>query len=340
MFSSQNIFTKNNVKWIILFLLLFITFFNSLFMGRYTISPENTFIVLINALQGNIAQDMNSSIILGMRLPRTILSMLLGACLAIASSTYQGIFRNPLVSLDVLGVSSGARFGSVLGILLFGMSATTSILAFLFGLGSVFLTYLFARARGQTTMMSLVLSGMIVSVIFAALISLIKYVADPYDTLPAITYWLMGSFSKATFEDLRYIFIPLAASLTVLNLCTQLSGGQLQLVYIARALVAKPQILILDEPETHLDFNNQHMLMNLIQKITDEKELCCIINTHYPDYALKISNVSLLMKKGEHSFGNTQELLTPKNMKTYFDMETKLIELDTDKGIKKSLVVL
>lgn len=99
MFSSQNIFTKNNVKWIILFLLLFITFFNSLFMGRYTISPENTFIVLINALQGNIAQDMNSSIILSMRLPRTILSMLLGAGLAIAGSTYQGIFRNPLVSL-------------------------------------------------------------------------------------------------------------------------------------------------------------------------------------------------------------------------------------------------
>ena len=122
--------------------------------------------------------------------------------------------------------------------------------------------------------------------------------------------------------------------------CTQLSGGQLQLVYIARALVAKPQILILDEPETHLDFNNQHMLMNLIRKITDEKELCCIINTHYPDYALKISNVSLLMKKGEHSFGNTQELLTPQNMKTYFDMKTKLIELDTDEGIKKSLVVL
>lgn len=122
--------------------------------------------------------------------------------------------------------------------------------------------------------------------------------------------------------------------------CTQLSGGQLQLVYIARALVAKPQILILDEPETHLDFNNQHMLMNLIRRIADEKDLCCIINTHYPDYALKISNVSLLMKKDEHCFGATQELLIPQNMKKYFDMKTKLIELDTDEGIKKSLVVL
>ena len=122
--------------------------------------------------------------------------------------------------------------------------------------------------------------------------------------------------------------------------CTQLSGGQLQLVYIARALVTKPQILILDEPETHLDFNNQHMLMNLIRRITDEKDLCCIINTHYPDYALKISNVSLLMKRDEHCFGVTQELLIPQNMKKYFDMKTKLIELDTDEGIKKSLVVL
>lgn len=121
--------------------------------------------------------------------------------------------------------------------------------------------------------------------------------------------------------------------------CTKLSGGQLQLVYIARALVAKPQILILDEPETHLDFNNQHMLMNLIRKIADEKDLCCIINTHYPDYALKISNVSLLMKQGEHLFGNTHDLLTPQNMMTYFNMKTKLIELDTYEGTKKSLVV-
>ena len=205
MFSQQSIFTKSNFKWIILFLLLFITFFSSLFMGRYIISPENTLMILFNSLQGNFSQDMNSSIILGMRLPRTILSMLLGAGLAIAGSTYQGIFRNPLVSPDVLGVSSGAGFGSVLGILLFGMSATTSLLAFIFGLVSVFLTYLFAKARGQTTMMSLVLSGMIVSAIFAALISLVKYVADPYDTLPAITYWLMGSFSKATFGIVGWV---------------------------------------------------------------------------------------------------------------------------------------
>ena len=90
MFSQQSILKKNNIKWIILFLLLFITFFSSLFMGRYTISPENTFIVLINALQGNIAQDMNSSIILGMRLPRTILSMLLGAGLALLALPIKG----------------------------------------------------------------------------------------------------------------------------------------------------------------------------------------------------------------------------------------------------------
>ena len=218
MYLQQSIFSKSSFKWVLLCLLLCITFFISLFMGRYAVSPENTLNILYNALQGNIAQDMNSSIILGIRLPRTILSMLLGAGLAIAGSTYQGIFRNPLVSPDVLGVSSGAGFGSVLGILLFGMSATTSLLAFVFGLGSVALTYVFARARGETTMMSLVLSGMIVSAIFAALISLVKYVADPYDTLPAITYWLMGSFSKATFEDLRYIFIPLTISLVILNL--------------------------------------------------------------------------------------------------------------------------
>ncbi|WP_242847984.1 FecCD family ABC transporter permease [Inediibacterium massiliense] len=199
---------------------IIITFFVSLFLGRYIIPPKTVLNVLINSMF-NINMntfEMESSIVIGIRLPRTILSMLIGAALAVSGATYQGLFRNPLVSPDVLGVSSGAGFGAVLGILLSGISSTTSLYAFGLGIISVFITYFFAKARKEISMMSLVLSGMIVSSIFSALISLVKYIADPYDKLPAITYWLMGSFSKATFEDLKLVVIPMILGITVLNL--------------------------------------------------------------------------------------------------------------------------
>ncbi len=216
-----DIFKGNNTtKWIFMGIAIIITFFVSLFLGRYIIPPKTVLNVLINSMF-NINMntfEMESSIVIGIRLPRTILSMLIGAALAVSGATYQGLFRNPLVSPDVLGVSSGAGFGAVLGILLSGISSTTSLYAFGLGIISVFITYFFAKARKEISMMSLVLSGMIVSSIFSALISLVKYIADPYDKLPAITYWLMGSFSKATFEDLKLVVIPMILGITVLNL--------------------------------------------------------------------------------------------------------------------------
>lgn len=216
-----DIFKKNkNAKWVFMIIAMIITFFASLFLGRYTISPKTVLNILINSMF-NIKMntfEMESSIVIGIRLPRTILSMLIGASLSVSGATYQGLFRNPLVSPDVLGVSSGAAFGAVLGILLSGISSATSFYAFGLGIISVFITYFFAKARKEISMMSLVLSGMIVSSIFSALISLVKYIADPYDKLPAITYWLMGSFSKATFQDLKLVVIPIILGITVLNL--------------------------------------------------------------------------------------------------------------------------
>lgn len=107
--------------------------------------------------------------------------------------------------------------------------------------------------------------------------------------------------------------------------CTELSGGQLQLVYIARALVSNPKLLILDEPESHLDFKNQLMVMKLIRRLADEKDLACIINTHYPDHALKISDKTLLLGDGNYLTGNTNELITEDNIKKYFDVDAKII---------------
>ena len=107
---------------------------------------------------------------------------------------------------------SGAGFGAVLGILLWGTGTRTSVIAFVCGMASVGLAYYFSRSRGSVSMMSLVLSGIIISSIFSALISLVKYVADPYDKLPAITYWLMGSLGKADFDKIQIIGLPMIAA--------------------------------------------------------------------------------------------------------------------------------
>ena len=187
-------------------------FFLSLAAGRYPICPDEVAAILMNALGGAPADDMASTVVLELRLPRTLLAMLVGAGLSLSGAVYQGIFRNPLVSPDVLGVSSGAGFGAVLGILLWGTGGGTSLLAFLCGAASVWLAYYFSKSRGSVSMMSLVLSGIIISSIFSALISLVKYSADPYDKLPAITYWLMGSFSKADFDKLEIIGLPMIAA--------------------------------------------------------------------------------------------------------------------------------
>lgn len=100
--------------------------------------------------------------------------------------------------------------------------------------------------------------------------------------------------------------------------CNELSGGQLQLVYIARALINAPRLLVLDEPESHLDFRNQIRLLKLIEKVVAEKEIACIINTHYPNHALRIADQCFLL--GEHGYivGSAEEVMTDKNIQTYF----------------------
>ena len=203
---------SNAALWTIMTVLLIAVFFLSLAAGRFAIEPGAVFDILVRAAGGNAGTDMASTVVLELRLPRTLLAMLVGAGLSLSGAVYQGIFRNPLVSPDVLGVSSGAGFGAVLGILIWGTGTGTSVIAFACGMASVGLAYYFSRSRGAVSMMSLVLSGIIISSIFSALISLVKYAADPYDKLPAITYWLMGSFSKADFDKLEIIGLPMIAA--------------------------------------------------------------------------------------------------------------------------------
>ena len=203
---------SNAALWTIMTVLLIAVFFLSLAAGRFAVEPAAVCDILMRAVGGNAGTDMASTVVLELRLPRTILAMLVGAGLSLSGAVYQGIFRNPLVSPDVLGVSSGAGFGAVLGILLWGTGTGTSIIAFVCGMASVGLAYYFSRSRGSVSMMSLVLSGIIISSIFSAFITLVKYTADPYDKLPAITYWLMGSLGKADFDKIQIIGLPMIAA--------------------------------------------------------------------------------------------------------------------------------
>lgn len=124
------------------------------------------------------------------------------------------------------------------------------------------------------------------------------------------------------------------------KLCTQLSGGQLQLVFIARALAGEPKVLVLDEPESHLDFKNQFKILHLIKMLVKERGISCIMNTHYPEHALRLSDTTLLLGKQSYLFGKTQEIITEQRVKEYFDIEAKILSIPYHDKHVKAFVVL
>jgi len=153
--------------------------------------------------------DKYNTVIWEIRMPRAILGALVGGSLAISGAAFQGLFRNPLVSSGILGVSSGAGFGAALAILIFNSTSYTYIFAFCFGGLAVLLSYLIGRVYNTTPAIMLVLGGVIVSSVFSALISFAKYVADPYNQLPTIVFWLMGSLASARYHDFIIGGIPM-----------------------------------------------------------------------------------------------------------------------------------
>lgn len=109
------------------------------------------------------------------------------------------------------------------------------------------------------------------------------------------------------------------------RLCSRMSGGEFQMVLIARALAAEPHILILDEPESNLDYKNQLIILNTISYLSKSKNISCIINTHYPEHAMRIANKSLILKRNRCStFGETSKIITEKNMKDTFGVNVKI----------------
>ena len=197
-------------KLIILIALPLALFYVSLFVGRYPIEPLAVIRILLSKVFP-ISQSWPSTaetIVMQVRMPRLILATFVGAGLSVSGAAYQGMFRNPLVSTDILGVSAAAGFGAALAILLSVNALELQLLAFVFGMAGVALTYLISRVYKTTPILMLVLSGVVVAGFFAALISGVKYVADAENKLPAVTYWLLGSFSRASFKDLAMV-VPL-----------------------------------------------------------------------------------------------------------------------------------
>jgi iron complex transport system permease protein len=162
--------------------------------------------------------DVQESVVELVRMPRILAALLIGAGLAVSGAALQGLFRNPLVDPGIIGVTSGAAFGGTLAILLVGGGYLVLSAAFALGIASVFVVTFLASVKGRTSVLTLVLAGVIVSSFFEAAISIIKLLADPNQKLPAITYWLMGSIASTSYDDLALMVVAIVPASVVIYL--------------------------------------------------------------------------------------------------------------------------
>ncbi|AYV14493.1 FecCD family ABC transporter permease [Shewanella algae] len=157
-----------------------------------------------------------TNILLDVRLPRVLAAILVGMALSGSGAAFQAVFRNPLVSPGMLGVLAGASFGATMGMLLHGSWLSIQLLAFAFGLVAVGLGVAIGFIFGGSSMITLLLGGIISSALFSALLSLVKFVADPQDELPSIIYWLMGSLGMSTLTEVLWLLPPILLAVLVL----------------------------------------------------------------------------------------------------------------------------
>ena len=178
----------------------------SLCIGRYAVDLQTTFAILTSPLTGGSgdwsATDYN--VIMHIRLPRVIAAFLVGAALALSGASYQGVFQNPLVSPDILGVSYGACVGAAISILLYMNTWQTQVFAFVGGIITVAITVTIPKFMHRHSNVVMVLSGVIVGGLMSSILGLMKYVADPDTQLASITYWQLGSIAKVDFTTLGY----------------------------------------------------------------------------------------------------------------------------------------
>ncbi len=198
--------TREQKLFLLIILILLVTFFFSLTVGRYELEWANILkVIKLKVTSQPVPADLftDDVVFWSVRLPRLVMALMVGSVLAVSGTVFQGLFRNPLVSPDILGVSAGASFGAGMAILLVGESALAiQGFAFGFGLLAVTLAYQLGRRCRTDAITVLVLAGVIVSALFTAGLSFLKYVADPYEELPALVFWTMGGFSTIVWKDI------------------------------------------------------------------------------------------------------------------------------------------
>ncbi|HWQ65173.1 MAG TPA: iron ABC transporter permease [Methanospirillum sp.] len=214
-------------------------------MGRYPVDPVTVVVIVVAGILERIGDmvaiisgvrigffwsiphtwsAVMDTVVWDVRLPRAVAVILAGSGLAVSGATYQGVFRNPLVSESILGVSAGAGVGAALAILMDQGTSVIQLSAFVFGLLAVSMTFVISRVYRSNPTLVLVLAGIIVGGLFSAMISLLKFVADPYSKLPDIVFWLMGSFARAsTANFILVVPVILIAMMVIVLLRWQLN---------------------------------------------------------------------------------------------------------------------
>jgi iron complex transport system permease protein len=207
---------RERVILIVLIVLLVLAVLFSVGIGRFGISPAEVISIFKAWITGqtDFSNNPTEVVVLLVRLPRILLCMMVGAALSISGAAYQGLFRNPMVSPDILGVSAGAGVGASIAIILGLPSVSVQVMAFGFGMAAVFLVMGLASAigRGNPATLIMVLAGIVVGSLFGSCSSLLKYLADAQSRLPDVVFWLMGSFAKSgSYGNVLIMFIVLLA---------------------------------------------------------------------------------------------------------------------------------
>lgn len=194
----------------------------SFVLGRYPVTVKELLGIVFGRIKFlGIEQfwtDTQAVAVWNVRMPRILLAVMVGSCLAAAGASYQGVFQNPMAAPDILGASAGAGFGAALAINLGLSGGRVTLLAFAMSLLTVAMVFFISQHTKGERVMGLILAGIMVSSLFQAGTSFIKLVADPLNKLPAITYWLMGSLVGASNKEVAFAFWPMLLGLVPLFL--------------------------------------------------------------------------------------------------------------------------
>lgn len=219
---------RSRAAFAVILALLVFTFIISFGTGRYAVAPAEVIASIWSGIKHGLwwigsmlglqsteppfLTGSEDTVIWLVRMPRITAAILVGAALSVSGATYQGLFRNPMVSPDILGASAGASVGACLMMLFDQGDVMIQAAAFIMGIFAVALSYFLSKTigRGNNMVLLLVLCGMTVNTLFQAFVSIIKYLADTESQLPEMTYWLMGSLAKVRYEDLAFFMIPFA----------------------------------------------------------------------------------------------------------------------------------